>query len=71
VENRRKGNTMKFTMLTEDLCAGVLSVIKALPLRSAMPVLEGVMIEATQNGLHLTCSDLMFQKECELPATVE
>jgi DNA polymerase-3 subunit beta len=71
VENRRKGNTMKFTMLTEDLCAGVLSVIKALPVRSAMPVLEGVMIEATQNGLHLTCSDLMFQKECELPATVE
>ncbi len=62
---------MKFTMLTEDLCAGVLSVIKALPVRSAMPVLEGVMIEATQNGLHLTCSDLMFQKECDLPATVE
>lgn len=62
---------MKFTMQTEDLCSGVLSVIKALPVRSAMPVLEGVMIEATSEGLHLTCSDLMFQKECDLPATVE
>ncbi len=71
VDNRRKGNDMKFTMQTEDLCAGVLSVIKALPVRSTMPVLEGVLIEATQEGLHLTCSDLMFQKECILPATVE
>lgn len=71
VDNRRKGIAMKFTMQTEDLCQGVLSVIKALPVRSAMPVLEGVMIEATSAGLHLTCSDLMFQKECDLPATVE
>ena len=62
---------MKFTMQTEDLCAGVLSVIKALPVRSTMPVLEGVLIEATNEGLHLVCSDLMFQKECFLPATVE
>lgn len=71
MENRRKGTDMKFTMQTEDLCAGVLSVIKALPVRSTMPVLEGVLIEATGEGLRLTCSDLMFQKECFLPATVE
>ncbi len=71
VDNRRKGTDMKFTMQTEDLCSGVLSVIKALPVRSSMPVLDGVLIEATGDGLHLTCSDLMFQKECYLPATVE
>ena len=71
VDNRRKGNDMKFNMQTEDLCSGVLSVIKALPVRSAMPVLDGVLIEATKEGLHLTCSDLMFQKECFLPANVE
>lgn len=71
VDNRRKGTDMKFTMQTEDLSAGVLSVIKALPVRSAMPVLDGVLIEASSEGLHLTCSDLMFQKECFLPATVE
>ena len=62
---------MKFNMQTEDLANGVLSVIKALPVRSAMPALEGVLIEATSEGLHLTCSDLMFQKECFLPAAVE
>jgi DNA polymerase-3 subunit beta len=71
VDNRRKGINMKFNMQTEDLCSGVLSVIKALPVRSAMPVLDGVLIEATKEGLHLTCSDLMFQKECFLPANVE
>ncbi len=62
---------MKFTMQTEDLSMGVLSVVKALPVRSTMPVLDGVLIEATQDGVHLTCSDLMFQKECFLPASVE
>ena len=62
---------MKFTMQTEDLCMGVLSVVKALPVRSTMPVLDGVLIEATQEGIHLCCSDLMFQKECFLPAMVE
>ena len=62
---------MKFTMQTEDLANGVLSVIKALPVRSPMPALEGVLIEATSEGLKLTCSDLMFQKECVLPADVE
>ena len=71
VDNRRKGINMKFNMQTEDLCSGILSVIKALPVRSAMPVLDGVLIESTKEGLHLTCSDLMFQKECFLPANVE
>ena len=62
---------MKFSMQTQDLCTGILSVVKALPVRSTMPVLDGVLIEATQDGIHLTCSDLMFQKECFLPASVE
>ena len=62
---------MKFSIQTEDFCGGVLSVMKALPVRSVMPVLDGVLIEATNEGVQLTCSDLMFQKECMLPATVE
>ena len=62
---------MKFTLQTEDFAKGILSVIKALPLRSSLPVLDGVLIEATENCVQLTCSDLMFQKECSLPATVE
>ena len=62
---------MKFNMQTEDLARGILSVSKALPVRSTMPVLDGILIEATSDGVHLTCSDLMFQKECLLPAAVE
>ncbi len=61
---------MKFFLDVNDLQIGVSSVIKALPARSAMPVLDGILIEANQNGIHLACSDLMFQKECYLDATV-
>lgn len=61
---------MKFTLNANDLQSGILSVIKALPVRSSMPVLDGVLIETTENGIHLCCSDLMFQKECFIDATV-
>ena len=62
---------MKFNLEATDLQNGVFSVIKALPLRSAMPVLDGILIEAKKGEVHLACSDLMFQKECSLPAFVE
>ena len=62
---------MNFYLESLDLVNGVFSVIKALPLRSAMPVLDGILIEAKNNEIHLACSDLMFQKECTLPAIVE
>ena len=62
---------MKFTIDAKELTAGVLSVIKALPIRTTMPILEGVFLQADQEGLHLKCSDLMLQKECLLPAMVE
>ncbi|MBR0425920.1 MAG: DNA polymerase III subunit beta [Clostridia bacterium] len=62
---------MKFILDADDLRNGVFSVIKALPVRSAMPVLDGILLEAKKEGLHLACSDLMFQKESLLEATVE
>ena len=43
---------MKFTLDSTDLLNGVFSVIKALPLRSSMPVLDGSLIEATEKGIH-------------------
>ena len=61
---------MKFTLDSNDLMNGVFSVIKALPLRSSMPVLDGILIEANDKGIHLACSDLMFQKEAFLDAMV-
>ncbi len=61
---------MKFILDANDMQSGIFSVIKALPVRSAMPVLDGILIEATKKGIHLACSDLMFQKECFLDASV-
>ena len=56
---------------SQELNLGILSVIKALPVRSAMPILDGIYFEADSSGLHLKCSDLMLQKECSIPATIE
>ncbi len=61
---------MNFLLDVNELQNGVFSVIKALPVRSAMPVLDGILIEAKKEGIHLACSDLMFQKECTLDAAV-
>ena len=55
---------MHFYMDSKELTEGVLSVIKALPVRTTMPILEGILIEATNEGVKLKCSDLMLQKEC-------
>lgn len=62
---------MKFSVDSKELIAGVLGVIKALPIRTAMPILEGVFIDASSDGVVLKCSDLMMQKESALCATVE
>lgn len=62
---------MRFYIDSKELNAGILSVIKALPTRSTMPILEGIYVEALSTGVKLKCSDLMLQKECILPATVE
>lgn len=62
---------MKFISEAYEMQNGILSVIKALPVRSSMPVLDGILIEAKQNGIHLVCSDLMFQKEYFMEAEVQ
>ena len=62
---------MRFCVDSNILKEGVLSVVKALPLRSSMPVLDGVHLLADEHGVLLRCSDLTLQKECRLPATVE
>jgi len=68
---RERKNNMHFFIDSKELTEGVLSVIKALPVRTTMPILEGIYLEATQDGVKLKCSDLMLQKECIIPATVE
>ncbi len=62
---------MRFSVHSDILKESVLSVVKALPVRSTMPVLEGVQLVADKEGVLLRCSDLTLQKECRLPAIVE
>lgn len=62
---------MKFRIDSKELNAGIASVIKALPVRAGMPILEGIYMEANDEGLLLKCSDLMMQKDCLLSAEVE
>ena len=62
---------MRFSVHSDILKDGVLSVSKALPVRSSMPVLEGVQLVADEECMILRCSDLTLQKEYRLPAIVE
>ena len=56
---------------TNEINAGILSVIKALPVRSSMAILDGIHMEAKESSLIMKCSDLMLQKECSVSAEVE
>ena len=67
--DRRKH--MRIYISTEDLNAGISVISKALPSRTAMPILEGIYAEAQGNSLLLRCNDLSLQIETILPATVE
>jgi len=62
---------MRFLIDSKELTSAVLSVIKATPLRTTMPILDGIYIEAAGTNVRLMCSDLMLEKECRLAATVE
>ena len=61
---------MNFCVESQALNESIISVIKAMPVHTSMPVLDGILIRADKNGVHILCSDLMMQKECILPASV-
>jgi DNA polymerase-3 subunit beta len=62
---------MKCTIETEQLQAGLMTVIKSLSSKPVLPVLEGIYLETTTEGLLLRCSDMSLQIECLLPAVIE
>ena len=61
---------MNFCVNSQTLKESIISVIKAMPVHTSMPVLDGILIRADSKGVHILCSDLMMQKECVLPASV-
>ena len=62
---------MHFYIDSKELTASVLSVIKALPVRTSLNCLEGIYVNAASDGLHFMCSDLMLQKECIVKADIK
>ena len=61
---------MNLTINSKELAEGVISVAKALPARASMPILDGIYLQATSDGLKLKCTDMMLQKECVVAADV-
>ena len=62
---------MRFTIDTQDLNAGISTVIKALGNRTTVNILEGIYTEASGDNVLLRCTDLSLQIETILPAAVE
>lgn len=54
---RERLNAMIFTMNSQDLLEGLNTVTRALPARAAKQILEGILITASENRVHMTCSD--------------
>ena len=62
---------MRFFVDTNELNAGISTVVKALPARTTVSILEGIYMKAAGNTLLLRCSDLSIQIETVVAATVE
>lgn len=62
---------MRIFVDTQELNAGILTVIKALSPRTTASILEGIYIEARGAEVLLKCTDLSLQIETIIPATVE
>ena len=62
---------MQFTMNAQDLLDGLNTVTRALSARPAKPILEGVLIEANDNTVTLTCSDGSLAIESMITANVQ
>src|SRR5699024_6964585 len=59
---------MKFVIQRDKLIASVQDVMKAISTRTAIPILTGMKIEVSQQGVTLTGSDADISIESYIPA---
>ena len=57
---------MQFTVNVQELLEGLNTVTRALAARPPKQILEGVLIEADEEGITLTCSDGSLTIEREI-----
>lgn len=62
---------MRFTVDTQEMNSAISTVIKALPSKSSMSILEGIYIEARESDVLLKCTDLSLQIETVIGAIIE
>ncbi|MBE6141026.1 MAG: DNA polymerase III subunit beta, partial [Firmicutes bacterium] len=62
---------MKIICEKDKLIKGLNSVVKSVPNKTTMPILEGILIQTNSNELKLTSYDLEIGIECIIEATVQ
>ena len=62
---------MKLKILRKDLLEAVNIVEKAVPVKTTIPIMEGIFLEARDNSFRLIGNNLDLGLECEIPAEVE
>lgn len=62
---------MEFVCRRDDLAKGIATVERAVSTRESMPVLEGILITARGDRLHLVATDLELSIESYVPARIE
>lgn len=62
---------MKFTITREKLHEGLGAVAASVPTKTTLPVLSNVLVEATQDGLKLSGTDLDIAVTTVIPAQVD
>ena len=62
---------MKIICEKEKLIKGINSVIRGVPTRTTLPILEGILIQTNKNEIKLTTYDLELGIEYILEANVE
>lgn len=61
---------MQITISQSDLSFGIQTVQRAVSTRSTLPVLSGILLQATNGKLRLAATDLELGIECLLPAKI-
>lgn len=62
---------MEFLCQQSELARGIATVERAVSARESMPILEGILIRAEGDRLHLVATDLEMSIECYVPARVQ
>jgi DNA polymerase-3 subunit beta len=62
---------MKFTITRDKLHEGLTAVAASVPVKTTLPVLANILVEASKDGLRLSATDLDIAVSTTIPASVD